>query len=100
MYINDDITDLENLKYIPANKTIHIKQTNMTKEDAVLLENYDNLYNIISKIRENGQQNTVEINVNNRKKFRESKLYKSDFDNIKIIGIDLNIYYLKDLKNI
>lgn len=98
VYINDDITDLENLKYIPAHKTIHIKQVNMDKEDAVLLENYDGLYNIISKLRENGQQNLVEININNRKRFSESKLYKSDFDNIKIIGIDLNIYYLKDLK--
>lgn len=95
--IYNDITDLENLKYIPEHKIIHIKQINRFKEDSELLEDYDSLYNIVSKLRENGQNNKIFISVKNRSAFSKSKLYNSNFD-IVVDGIDLEPYKLAELK--
>ena len=97
VYIKDNITDLENLIYIPKNKIIHISQVDEYKEDKELTENYDNLYNIIYKLRENKQDNKVIIKIKNRNKFSKSKLYNSNFD-FEIEGIDILPYKLDELK--
>ena len=91
--IRSDITDLYNLKYIPENKVIHIYSEN----DEKLLEDYDNFYNIISKIKENGQKNKIIIKIKNRNKFSKSKLYNSNFD-FMIEGLDVEPYKLEELK--
>lgn len=95
--IFSNVTDLENLKYIPEHKIIRIKQANAFADDSELSENYDGLYNIISKLRENGQNNKVFISVKNRSAFSKSKLYNSNFD-INVDGIDLETYKLTELK--
>ncbi len=95
--INSNIKDLENLKYIPKGKTIYIKNVNFNDDDSELFEDYDGYYNIVSKLRENGQDNKIIIMVQNRKLFSKSKLYNSNYD-VEIDGIDLNRYKLKDLK--
>lgn len=95
--ICSNITDLENLKYIPQNKTIYIYNNN-SNYDSELFEDYDGYYNIVSKLRENGQNNKVVITVKNRELFSKSKLYNSNYD-VEIDGIDLNRYKLKDLKS-
>ncbi len=95
--IFSNVTDLENLKYIPEHKIIRIKQENAFKEDRELLEDYDGLYNIVSKLRNNGQNNKVIISVKNRGEFSKSKLYNSNFD-IVVDGIDLESYKLTELK--
>lgn len=97
IYLKNNITDLENLKVIPEYKTIHIKQVNEFEEDAVLTEDYDSLYNIISTLRENNQNNKVIVYIKNRNAFSKSKLYNSDFD-IVIDGIDIEPYKLQELK--
>ena len=90
--IEDDIKDLENLIYIPSHKEIFIKLTaNDTFE-----EDYDKMYEIISTLRKNGQNNKVTIEVNNRNKFLKSKLHDSNFD-IVINGLDNDPYTLKEL---
>lgn len=95
--IYDNITDLDNLKYIPENKTIIICKHNLRNNDDTSLENYDNYYNIISKLRNNNQNNKIIVKVNNRKAFSKSKLYNSNYDII-IDGIDLTEYKLEELK--
>lgn len=97
IYLKNNITDLENLKVIPEYKTIHIKQVNEFEEDAVLTEDYDSLYNIISTLRKNNQNNKVIVYIKNRNAFSKSKLYNSDFD-IVIDGIDIEPYKLQELK--
>ena len=97
LHISSEITDLENLKYIPENKTIIIKNRNMFDEGSELQEDYDSYYNIVSKLRENGQNNKIIIQVKNRKLFSKSKLYNSNYD-ITIDGIDSNKYTLDELK--
>lgn len=95
--IYDDITDLDNLKYIPKNKTIIICKHSLRNNDDTDLENYDNYYNIISKLKNNNQNNKIIVNVKNRKAFSKSKLYNSNYDII-IDGIDLTKYKLDELK--
>lgn len=97
IYIKNDITDLENLIYIPKNKTIHISQLNEYEQDNILTEDYDSLYNIIYKLRENNQDNKVIIKIKNRNKFSKSKLYNSNF-NFEIEGIDILPYKIDELK--
>lgn len=97
LYIKNNVTDLENLKYIPKNKTIHIDQVNKFKLGIELSEDYDSLYNIISKLRENGQHNKVVISIRNRNAFSKSKLYNSDFD-FTVEGVDIEPYKIDDLK--
>lgn len=93
--INVDITDFENLALIPPHKTIKIingKFEDMSEDEL------EDAYNIISKLRGNGQENEVVILIENRRNFIKSKVYKSDFKNIKINGIDYITYKLEDLK--
>lgn len=97
VYIKSNITDLENLKYIPSNKIIHINQENEFKRNAILEEDYDGIYNIVSKLRENNQTNKVIIEIKNRNEFSKSKLYNSNFD-LTIEGIDIEPYKIEDLK--
>lgn len=91
--IKDDITDLENLVQIPENKDIHIKLSTDDPEK----EEYDKLYDIISTLRKNGQNNKIFIDIKNRNKFLKSKLHDSNFDII-IEGLDFEDYNLEDLK--
>lgn len=97
IHIKNDITDLENLIYIPKNKIIHISQVNEYKKDNILTEDYDSLYNIIYKLRENNQNNKVIIKIKNRNKFSKSKLYNSNFD-FEIEELDMLPYKIDELK--
>ncbi len=91
--IKDDINDLENLTYIPSYKEITIQSSIVEP----LEEDYDKMYEIISTLRKNGQNNKITIEVKNRNKFYESKLYNSNFD-ITIKGLDYESYTLAELK--
>lgn len=97
LYIKNNITDLENLKYVPEHKIIHIEQINKHKPGMELSEDYDGLYNIISKLRKNGQNNKIIIKIQNRDAFLKSKLFNSNFDFV-VEGIDIEPYKIDDLK--
>ncbi len=91
--IKDNISDLQNLIYIPDYKEITIQPS----IDDEVEEDYDKMYEIISTLRKNGQNNKITIEVKNRNKFYKSKLHNSNFDII-IKGLDYDPYTLAELK--
>lgn len=80
IYINENITDYENLKFIPSHKEIHIFSETLESKKC------DNMFNIIKTLRDNGQENLVSFSFLDfsRKKFFESKLIYSNFSNVKV----------------
>lgn len=87
--IEDTITDYENLKLIAPHKRISIKKDGWKE-----IKDYDNVYRIISTIRENGQDNYIEIEIDlyDRENFKKSKLYQSDLQ-YNISGVELLLEY-------
>lgn len=92
--IYTNITDLENVVHIPPFKEIKITTSAVDMNDA----DFESVFNIISKLRENNKQNKVIIDTQNRRGLRKSKIFNSNFKNVEIDGIDLSNYTLEDFK--
>ena len=92
--LDPNITDLENLKLISSDKEIYIS---MYDEKKNTLDAFNNVYEIIKTLRENGQENKVTINVSSKKPFLDSKLYHSNL-NYEVTGYDMENRKLEEIK--
>lgn len=90
-----DIKDLENLKLIPPHKVISINAKGFSDMGEKEL---DDVYNIISTLRQNNQNNKIVIEHVQRKALLKSKLLTSNFDNVQIGGLDSEKYDLEEFK--
>lgn len=92
LQIEDTITDYENLKLIAPHKNIKIARNTFRA-----IEDYDNVYNIISTIRKNGQENyvAIELDIEDKENFKKSKLYNSDLK-FNISGVEIMVDYTLD----
>ena len=89
LQIEDTITDYENLRFIAPHKNIKIARNTFRA-----VEDYDNVYNIISTIRNNNQENyiAIELDIEDKENFKKSKLYNSNLK-FNISGVEIMLDY-------